>query len=84
MEKESNNTIYLINIIFQLVERSTATMGTTQTWYFVFFKWEFIIISYFLIYTDWLLAIYDNFLLSINLNYLGITIGLQLKNILLK
>jgi len=87
MEELSNNyktfANYLIRIL-QLVERSTATMGTTKTWYFVIFEWEFIIISYFLIYSDWLLTIYDYFFLPIDLNYLGIAIRLQLKNILLK
>lgn len=66
-------------MVLQLVERSTTTMRTTQTWYFVFFKWEFIIVGNFFIYTNWLLTINYYFLLPFNLNNLGIAIRLQLK-----
>lgn len=72
--KKKKKDMYIINI---LIQWTTTCWCTTTTWNFLFFKWKFIIISYFFSQTNITSRIDNNFLLRFNRNYFRITIRLK-------
>lgn len=59
-----------------LVEGSSAVLRATQTWDFVLFNGELVIICDLLIHTDGLLGVYDYLLLGFNGDHFGVAVGL--------
>lgn len=59
-----------------LVEGSSAALRATQTWDFVLFNGELVIIRDLLVYTDRLLGVYHNLLLGLDGDHFGVAVGL--------
>ncbi len=60
-----------------LVEGSSAVLCATQTWDFVLFNWELVIIRDLLVHTDRLLGVYDYLLLGLDGDHFGVAVGLR-------
>lgn len=59
-----------------LIESASTLRSSAETWNFVVLQREFVVVCYFLIDTDWLFTVDNNFLLALNRNDFRVTIGL--------